>query len=395
MSQNKIRTYINIASFKLNRISLLNQSKFNPLMYKMLNIGNKNPKNYNLIKLENNHKINPLAKKHKIIKKHNILKQIDFYMTTNKVNSTKHNNNNISNELNIINNKNTNISPKNYFQNKKNNLPILMFNNYNKLFQNSKIFVKKNSNSNRINLYKNTIMKNSTSFTFKSFSSQSNLIQNNNNNIAVETSKVLKPNYTDKEIQTNDALISLNKENENNKTHGISKINNDSQINQRYKINIKSKRNFNEKSDDDSEESDYKKEIERIMTNRYDIRNLKDFSDYILNNNNKNIDMNKNKNNNYILLESLYNIKNYQNDKFYETDNINRISFKNKIIDKNLFNKINIEPRKNNLSQKKSRLLNIKYKHNKIIPKTTYIYNLANQSTESKLQNSRNSGNNY
>jgi hypothetical protein len=102
-----------------------------------------------------------------------------------------------------------------------------------------------------------------------------------------------------------------------------------------------------------------------------------------------------NKNSNYILLESLYNIKNYQNDKFYETDNINRISFKNKIIDKNLFNKINIEPRKNNLSQKKSRLLNIKYKHNKIIPKTTYIYNLANQSTESKLQNSRNSGNNY
>ena len=167
--------------------------------------------------------------------------------------------------------------------------------------------------------------------------------------------QVLKPNYTDKEIQTNDALISLNKENENNKTHDISKINNNNQINQRYKINIKSKRNFNEKSDDDSEESDYKKEIERIMTNRYDIRNLKDFSDYILNNKNKNMDMNKN--NNYILLESLYNIKNYQNDKFYETDNINRISFKNKIIDKNLFNKINIEPRKNNLSQKKSRLL--------------------------------------
>ena len=133
--------------------------------------------------------------------------------------------------------------------------------------------------------------------------------------------------------------------------------------------------------------------MEKIMTNRYDIRNLKDFSDYILNNNNKNMDINKNSN--YILLESLYNIKNYQNDKFYETDNINRISFKNKIIDKNLFNKINIEPRKNNLSQKKSRLLNIKYKHNKIIPKTTYIYNLANQSTESKLQNSRNSGNNY
>ena len=171
-------------------------------------------------------------------------------------------------------------------------------------------------------------MKNSTSFTFKSFSSQSNLIQNNNNNIAVETSKVLKPNYTDKEIQTNDALISLEKENENNKTHDISKINNNNQINQRYKINIKSKRNFNEKSDDDSEESDYKKEIERIMTNRYDIRNLKDFSDYILNNNNnKNMDMNKNSN--YILLESLYILNDYE-DLFISTKmiKVNRYSWK-------------------------------------------------------------------
>ena len=70
MSQSKVRSYINIASFKLNRISLLNQSQFNPLLYSIYKINNK----MNLLQQERN-KINPLTRKNKIIKKHNILKK--------------------------------------------------------------------------------------------------------------------------------------------------------------------------------------------------------------------------------------------------------------------------------------------------------------------------------
>ena len=123
MSQPKARTYINIASFKLNRISLLNQSQFNPSLNNMFvnKIINKN-----IFQSENIEKINPLANKNKIIKKHNILKKIDFNANISKTNLLKKNNSK-SNEFSLINNKTT--SPRIIFQNKKIHLPILMYNN--------------------------------------------------------------------------------------------------------------------------------------------------------------------------------------------------------------------------------------------------------------------------
>ena len=378
MSQNKSSTYINIASFKLNRISLFNQSELNPFLRKV----QKKNTNINIFKPGNIvQKINPLSKKDKIIKRHNILKKIDFY-DNNKTFNEKNNYNN-SKELSLINSK----SPS---QGNNVHLPFLVYNNNLKIFQN----LKKNKNiyNNRINLFKNYNVKNSNSYIFNSLFLQNKLYHLNNHQN--ESKKILKPNYTDKEIQTGDDIqirtingdkneINISKININNNNY-----NNNYNNNSLYKINIKSKKNLNEKKDDDSSDDlDYKNEIEKIMAtkSKSHIRNLQEIGDYFFRNNIKKIDSNEYKN--YILLKSLYKLKNSKNEKFSSTEqNMIVPNIKLKKINKNIFNKIRNNKIKKNLSQNEERLINFKQYKKKIIPKS-YIYHLLNQSCDFKVKN--------
>ena len=344
----------------MNRISLLKQSKFNP----SINDANNKNSNISIYHNENIGKINPLTKKNKIIKKHNILKKIDFNLNTIKTSLLKKSSN-TANDLSIINHKV--VSPINFFKNKKVNLPILIYNNYNKILQNSKN--NKKSNSTRINLQKNLKRKNSTSFSFNSFN------QRNNKN---DSLKVLKPSFTDKEIQTSDDLRAIFNEKNGKKENA----------NNRYKINIK--KDSNEKNgEDSSDDFDYKKEIEKILKNKPDMKNIPGIKNIFYNT--KKIKINKY--NNYILLKSLYKLKNFKNDNFYKTEqNMKMIPIKNKLIETNLFSKININQRKKNMSQRQQeRLVNFKKYQRKVIPKT-YIYNLLNFSYESKNQSPKSVG---
>ena len=386
MSQSKVRSYINIASFKLNRISLLNQSQFNPLLYSIYKINN----NMNLLQQERN-KINPLTRKNKIIKKHNILKKIDFNINSNQANQQKHNNI-YTNKSSLLNNKSRLIkSPYEHRASNNIHLPILAYNN-NLMILNSN---KNNDNSFR-KLNQNNNMKNSNSFTFNSILSKNNFpnsSKNNNlpyfNNITRnDTIKSFRPNFTNKEIQTSEELISLeyqrNNKNENNKSR-----------NKAYKIVIKSKLNSNEKNDEDSSDDfDYKKEIEKIITtkSKSNIKNLKGINDYYTNNNSKTRNTNDT---NYISLRSLFKIKNFRNDKtdiFHQTEQeVKLIPLRNKKIDKNFINKINFIQR-NNLNLRHNKLTKINKQEKKSLPKYA-IYKLLNKSYETKNQNSISNGN--
>ena len=386
MSQSKVRSYINIASFKLNRISLLNQSQFNPLLYSIYKINNK----MNLLQQERN-KINPLTRKNKIIKKHNILKKIDFNINSNQAYQQK-NNNIYTNKSILLNNRSRLIkSPYEHRATNNIHLPILAYNN-NLMILNSN---KNNDNSFR-KLYQNNNMKNSNSFTFNSIlsknhfpnSSKNNNLPNLNDITRNDTIKSFRPNFTNKEIQTSEELISLeyqhNNKNENNKSR-----------NKAYKIVIKSKFNHNEKNDEDSSDDfDYKKEIEKIITtkSKSNIKNLKGINDYYTNNNSKT----RNKNDtNYISLRSLYKIKSFKNDKsdiFHQTEQeVKLIPLRNKKIDKNFINKINFIQR-NNLNLRHHKLTKINKQERKSLPKYA-IYKLLNKSYETKNQNSISNGN--
>ena len=386
MSQSKVRSYINIASFKLNRISLLNQSQFNPLLYSIYKINNK----MNLLQQERN-KINPLTRKNKIIKKHNILKKIDFNINSNQANQQKHNNI-YTNKSSLLNNKSRLIkSPYEHRASNNIHLPILAYNNnlmiLNSNKNNDNSFRKQNQNNN---------MKNSNSFTFNSILSKNNFpnsSKNNNlpyfNNITRnDTIKSFRPNFTNKEIQTSEELISLeyqrNNKNENNKSR-----------NKAYKIVIKSKLNSNEKNDEDSSDDfDYKKEIEKIITtkSKSNIKNLKGINDYYTNNNSKTRNTNDT---NYISLRSLFKIKNFRNDKtdiFHQTEQeVKLIPLRNKKIDKNFINKINFIQR-NNLNLRHHKLTKINKQERKSLPKYA-INKLLNKSYETKNQNSISNGN--
>ena len=386
MSQSKVRSYINIASFKLNRISLLNQSQFNPLLYSIYKINNK----MNLLQQERN-KINPLTRKNKIIKKHNILKKIDFNINSNQAYQQK-NNNIYTNKSILLNNRSRLIkSPYEHRATNNIHLPILAYNN-NLMILNSN---KNNDNSFR-KLYQNNNMKNSNSFTFNSIlsknhfpnSSKNNNLPNLNDITRNDTIKSFRPNFTNKEIQTSEELISLeyqhNNKNENNKSR-----------NKAYKIVIKSKFNHNEKNDEDSSDDfDYKKEIEKIITtkSKSNIKNLKGINDYYPNNNSKT----RNKNDtNYISLRSLYKIKSFKNDKsdiFHQTEQEMKLTpLRNKKIDKNFINKIKFI-QSNNLNLRHHKLTKINKQERKSLPKYA-IYKLLNKSYETKNQNSISNGN--
>ena len=386
MSESKVRSYINIASFKLNRISLLNQSQFNPLLYSIYKINNK----MNLLQQERN-KINPLTRKNKIIKKHNILKKIDFNINSNQAYQQK-NNNIYTNKSILLNNRSRLIkSPYEHRATNNIHLPILAYNN-NLMILNSN---KNNDNSFR-KLYQNNNMKNSNSFTFNSIlsknhfpnSSKNNNLPNLNDITRNDTIKSFRPNYTNKEIQTSEELISLeyqrNNKNENNKSR-----------NKAYKIVIKSKLNSNEKNDEDSSDDfDYKKEIEKIITtkSKSNIKNLKGINDYYPNNNSKT----RNKNDtNYISLRSLYKIKSFKNDKsdiFHQTEQEMKLTpLRNKKIDKNFINKIKFI-QSNNFNLRHHKLTKINKQERKSLPKYA-IYKLLNKSYETKNQNSISNGN--
>ena len=386
MSQSKVRSYINIASFKLNRISLLNQSQFNPLLYSIYKINNK----MNLLQQERN-KINPLTRKNKIIKKHNILKKIDFNINSNQAYQQK-NNNIYTNKSILLNNRSRLIkSPYEHRATNNIHLPILAYNN-NLMILNSN---KNNDNSFR-KLYQNNNMKNSNSFTFNSIlsknhfpnSSKNNNLPNLNDITRNDTIKSFRPNFTNKEIQTSEELISLeyqhNNKNENNKSR-----------NKAYKIVIKSKFNHNEKNDEDSSDDfDYKKEIEKIITtkSKSNIKNLKGINDYYPNNNSKT----RNKNDtNYISLRSLYKIKSFKNDKsdiFHQTEQEMKLTpLRNKKIDKNFINKIKFI-QSNNFNLRHHKLTKINKQERKSLPKYA-IYKLLNKSYETKNQNSISNGN--
>ena len=386
MSQSKVRSYINIASFKLNRISLLNQSQFNPLLYSIYKINNK----MNLLQQERN-KINPLTRKNKIIKKHNILKKIDFNINSNQAYQQK-NNNIYTNKSILLNNRSRLIkSPYEHRATNNIHLPILAYNN-NLMILNSN---KNNDNSFR-KLYQNNNMKNSNSFTFNSIlsknhfpnSSKNNNLPNLNDITRNDTIKSFRPNFTNKEIQTSEELISLeyqhNNKNENNKSR-----------NKAYKIVIKSKLNSNEKNDEDSSDDfDYKKEIEKIITtkSKSNIKNLKGINDYYPNNNSKT----RNKNDtNYISLRSLYKIKSFKNDKsdiFHQTEQEMKLTpLRNKKIDKNFINKIKFI-QSNNFNLRHHKLTKINKQERKSLPKYA-IYKLLNKSYETKNQNSISNGN--
>ena len=386
MSQSKVRSYINIASFKLNRISLLNQSQFNPLLYSIYKINNK----MNLLQQERN-KINPLTRKNKIIKKHNILKKIDFNINSNQAYQQK-NNNIYTNKSILLNNRSRLIkSPYEHRATNNIHLPILAYNN-NLMILNSN---KNNDNSFR-KLYQNNNMKNSNSFTFNSIlsknhfpnSSKNNNLPNLNDITRNDTIKSFRPNFTNKEIQTSEELISLeyqhNNKNENNKSR-----------NKAYKIVIKSKLNSNEKNDEDSSDDfDYKKEIEKIITtkSKSNIKNLKGINDYYTNNNSKT----RNKNDtNYISLRSLYKIKSFKNDKsdiFHQTEQEMKLTpLRNKKIDKNFINNIKFI-QSNNLNLRHHKLTKINKQERKSLPKYA-IYKLLNKSYETKNQNSISNGN--
>ena len=386
MSQSKVRSYINIASFKLNRISLLNQSQFNPLLYSIYKINNK----MNLLQQERN-KINPLTRKNKIIKKHNILKKIDFNINSNQAYQQK-NNNIYTNKSILLNNRSRLIkSPYEHRATNNIHLPILAYNN-NLMILNSN---KNNDNSFR-KLYQNNNMKNSNSFTFNSIlsknhfpnSSKNNNLPNLNDITRNDTIKSFRPNFTNKEIQTSEELISLEyqhiNKNENNKSR-----------NKAYKIVIKSKLNSNEKNDEDSSDDfDYKKEIEKIITtkSKSNIKNLKGINDYYTNNNSKT----RNKNDtNYISLRSLYKIKSFKNDKsdiFHQTEQEMKLTpLRNKKIDKNFINKIKFI-QSNNFNLRHHKLTKINKQERKSLPKYA-IYKLLNKSYETKNQNSVSNGN--
>ena len=386
MSESKVRSYINIASFKLNRISLLNQSQFNPLLCSIYKINNK----MNLLQQERN-KINPLTRKNKIIKKHNILKKIDFNINSNQAYQQK-NNNIYTNKSILLNNRSRLIkSPYEHRATNNIHLPILAYNN-NLMILNSN---KNNDNSFR-KLYQNNNMKNSNSFTFNSIlsknhfpnSSKNNNLPNLNDITRNDTIKSFRPNFTNKEIQTSEELISLeyqhNNKNENNKSR-----------NKAYKIVIKSKFNHNEKNDEDSSDDfDYKKEIEKIITtkSKSNIKNLKGINDYYTNNNSKT----RNKNDtNYISLRSLYKIKSFKNDKsdiFHQTEQEMKLTpLRNKKIDKNFINKIKFI-QSNNFNLRHHKLTKINKQERKSLPKYA-IYKLLNKSYETKNQNSISNGN--
>ena len=356
MSQTKKRNfYINIGSFKLNRISLLKQSGFNILLKKLYIpqrkldifkeslINNKGEKPFDIyftpiqnintnIKLKgNNYKTNPLSEKNKIIKRHNILKKIDFNTNSLKNNLDRNNklelylyNNSNNNNYNNIYNTRTNLTI-NKLNNEVLNLPFLTNTNreQNKISKKTNIQLYKNINtSSSYNDFLPIDISSPSVKQLNNIKKYDNIFTNEKiKNTYVDILKKLKPNCSNKEIQTN--ISNINKKENNEK-----------------KIIHNKDLNSNEFSDEtSSNDIDDIKEIENIISKsnlkKYN-KNINNYQNdnYYKNNNdiNKSQNILKNKNkSNFILLKGLYGennnlIKNNYN-QFYQQSKTSRNIF--------------------------------------------------------------------
>ena len=356
MSQTKKRNfYINIGSFKLNRISLLKQSGFNILLKKLYIpqrkldifkeslINNKGEKPFDIyftpiqnintnIKLKgNNYKTNPLSEKNKIIKRHNILKKIDFNTNSLKNNLDRNNklelylyNNSNNNNYNNIYNTRTNLTI-NKLNNEVLNLPFLTNTNreQNKISKKTNIQLYKNINtSSSYNDFLPIDISSPSVKQLNNIKKYDNIFTNEKiKNTYVDILKKLKPNCSNKEIQTN--ISNINKKENNEK-----------------KIIHNKDLNSNDFSDEtSSNDIDDIKEIENIISKSNLKKYNKNINNYQSDNYYKNdTDINKSQNilknknrSNFILLKGLYGennnlIKNNYN-QFYQQSKTSRNIF--------------------------------------------------------------------
>ena len=240
----KRRYYMKIGSFKLNHISLLNQSNLNT-SFEKLNIPKSKLMNnitmpYNIFfnpiqninsnsKNKENNKINPLTEKNKIIRKHNILQKIDFNINMIRNNNKKENE---KNPINLKYNINDNIHDRlslqinritSNFQNncKKNTNNSNKDNDFNKTLYLQLPFLTNikdnlNKNKSKSNLYNNINLPKhtNTSFLFNNMINGNNISPSHKsfNNLKKynkiftndklkktysQNLKKLKPNYTE------------------------------------------------------------------------------------------------------------------------------------------------------------------------------------------------------
>ena len=383
----KRRHYINIGSFKLNRISLLNQSNLNNSFEKLnipkskivinnatmpfniffnpvrnLGSNSKNRENYN--------KINPLTEKNKIIRKHNILQKIDFNINLIRNNNKKENkknpinlNNNIHDKLSLHINKITTNFHNNYNKktnNSKNandfnckkalnlNLPFLSHNKENMNKNNSKSNLYNNNNNINLHTYIDT------SFLFNNLQNE-NIISQLHKNIKnlkkyskiftndkikksySQNPKKLKVNYTE-HLMVKEFNNSILKE-DNRKDKKIKNDNNTSLNNKNDEIKINDKSNINNDENEDNNNSSKDSnddicdinEIEKIISKTsYNIYPHNINNKNSINNNNSNYLLNKSgnesQNKKHIFLNSLYRMQKINDNLFFEH---NKTSFNN------------------------------------------------------------------
>jgi hypothetical protein len=383
----KRRHYINIASFKLNRISLLNQSNLNN-SFEKLNIPksklvtnntsmpfniffipvrniNSNSKNR-----ENNNKINPLTEKNKIIRKHNMLQKIDFNIYLVRNNNKKENkknpislNNNINDNfhdrINLHINRITSNFQNNYKKitnNSKNNNDF----NFNKTLNLNLPFITHikeniNKNNSKSNLYNNiNLTKNiDTSFLFNNLKngniiSPSHKMINNlkkyskiftNDKIKKSYSlnpKKLKVNYTEHSMikEFNNLILNEdNKKDEKTKNDMNTNLNNK---NEELKIKDENNKNNDENDKNNNCSIDSKddicdiNEIEKIISkSSYNMYPHNCNNENNINNNTNylfNKTGNESQNKKHVLLNSLYRMQKINDNQFFEH---NKTSFNN------------------------------------------------------------------
>ena len=400
----KRRDYISIGSFKLNRISLLNQSNLNTSFEKLnipkskLVINNTtmpfniffNPvRNIDSISKnrENNNKINPLTEKNKIIRKHNILQKIDFNINLIRNNKKE----NKKNSINLSNNINDNIHDRLSLH--INRITTNFHNSYKKNTNDSNLnktlnlhlpfltHIKENLNKNnsKSNLYNNINLPKyiNNSFLFNNWKN-GNIISppkksiNNlkkyskiftNDKIKKTYSqnlKKLKVNYTEHSMLKELNNLILNEHDEKDKKTKNDKNINLNNKNEELKISVQNNKNNdesdkndnNDKNDDNNNSSKDSKddicdinEIEKIISkSSYNIYPHNNNNKNSINDNNTNYLLNKSgnepQNKKHMFLNSLYRMQKINDNQFFEH---NKTSFNNYM---NMKNKSSIKSNK-------------------------------------------------
>ena len=387
-----------IGSFKLNHISLLNQSNLNT-SFEKLNIPKSKLMNnitmpYNIFfnpiqninsnsKNKENNKINPLTEKNKIIRKHNILQKIDFNINMIRNNNKKENE---KNPINLKYNINDNIHDRlslhinritSNFQNncKKNTNNSNKDNDFNKTLYLQLPFLTNikdnlNKNKSKSNLYNNINLPKhtNTSFLFNNMINGNNISPSHKsfNNLKKynkiftndklkktysQNLKKLKPNYTEHSmVKKINNLINENNKRDNKRKKGKNiNLNNK---NEELKIIEKNNNENNKNSDYEYSSEDSKddicdmNEIEKIISkSNYRIYPLNNNHQNSINNNTNYIldkSGNELQNKKHLFLSSLYKMQNdKKND--YQFFEHNKTSFNNYV---NMKNKDSIKSNK-------------------------------------------------